>query len=126
MSLFSHEYLHQWNVKRLRPSNFINYDLQKEYIQTYCGGLKVALHGWEICYVYLSSAWTEKDWRKEFDKLKRHTSRNGMLYESLAEASHDAWIHLYRSNAFSRERQISYYLEAELAIFCLDSELKAL
>lgn len=125
VSLFSHEYLHQWNVKRLRPSNFISYDLQKE--------VHTDLLWWfEGCTSWLgdmlcvrSGAWTEKDWRKDFDrKLKRHTSRNGMQYESLAEASHDAWIHLYRSNAFSRERQISYYLEAELAIFCLDSELR--
>ncbi|HIF90419.1 MAG TPA: hypothetical protein EYQ58_02570, partial [Candidatus Poseidoniales archaeon] len=27
VSLFSHEYLHQWNVKRLRPRNFLDYDL---------------------------------------------------------------------------------------------------
>ena len=30
ISLFSHEYMHQWNVKRLRPKNFIHYDLQQE------------------------------------------------------------------------------------------------
>ena len=30
VSLFSHEFLHQWNVKQLRPKNFLNYELQKE------------------------------------------------------------------------------------------------
>ena len=30
VSLFSHEYVHQWNVKRLRPKLFLDYDLQRE------------------------------------------------------------------------------------------------
>ena len=125
ISLFSHEYLHQWNVKRLRPSNFIDYDLQQE--------VHTELLWWfEGCTSWLgdmlcvrSGAWSEDDWRKDMDrKLSRHMMRNGSEHESLAESSHDAWIHLYRSNAFSREIQISYYLEAELGIFCLDAELR--
>ena len=56
--------------------------------------------------------------------MKRHTDRNGMQHESLQESSHDAWIHLYRPNSYSREVQISYYLEGEMAIFCLDVELR--
>jgi predicted metalloprotease with PDZ domain len=56
--------------------------------------------------------------------MKRHTTRHGMESESLAESSHDAWIHLYRGHAFSRETQISYYLEGELAIMQLDTELR--
>ena len=62
-----------------------------------------------------------KDWTR---KMKRHTDRNGMEFESLQESSHDAWIHLYRPNSYSREVQISYYLEGEMAIFCLDAELR--
>ena len=125
VSLFSHEYLHQWNVKRLRPKNFIDYDLQKE--------VHTNLLWWfEGCTSWLgdmlcvrSGAWSEEDWRKDFErKLKRHLIRNGMEHESLSESSHDAWIHLYRSNHFSREIQISYYLEGELAIFCIDAELR--
>ena len=33
-------------------------------------------------------------------------------------------IHLYRSGPYSRESQISYYLEGELALMCLDVELR--
>ena len=125
ISLFSHEYMHQWNVKRLRPKNFIHYDLQQE--------IHTDLLWWfEGCTSWLgdmlcvrSGAWSEDDWRKDMErKLSRHIVRNGSEHESLAEASHDAWIHLYRSHAFSREIQISYYLEGELAIFCIDAELK--
>ena len=71
-----------------------------------------------------SGAWTEEDWRLDFErKMKRHTQGNGMHRESLCESSHDAWIHLYRSGPYTRESQISYYLEGELAMMCLDVEL---
>ena len=125
VSLFSHEYLHQWNVKRLRPRNFLDYDLQREAHSD-------LLWWFEGCTSWLgdmlcvrSGAWSEEDWRKDLlRKMKRHTTRHGMESESLQESSHDAWIHLYRGHSFSRETQISYYLEGELAIMCLDSELR--
>jgi predicted metalloprotease with PDZ domain len=125
VSLFSHEYLHQWNVKRLRPKNFIDYDLQKEVhtdlLWWFEGG--TSWLGDMLCV--RSGAWTEEDWRKDFQrKMKRHTTKNGMHRESLSESSHDAWIHLYRSGPYTRESQISYYLEGELAIMCLDVELQ--
>ncbi len=125
VSLFSHEYLHQWNVKRLRPSNFINYDLQKEVHSDLLWWFEGTTSWLGDVLCVRSGAWSEEDWRKDFlRKMKRHTLRHGMEKESLSESSHDAWIHLYRSHSFSRETQISYYLEGELAIFCLDVELR--
>ncbi len=125
LSLFSHEYVHQWNVKRLRPKSFHDYNLQTE-------GHSNLLWWFEGCTSWIgdmqcvrSGAWNEADWIAEFEKkLKRHYSLNGLDYESLEESSHDAWIHLYRSGPYSRERQISYYLEGELAILCIDAELQ--
>ena len=125
VSLFSHEYLHQWNVKRLRPKCFLDYDLQSEthtdLLWWFEGG--TSWLGDMMCV--RSGAWSEKDWRLDFErKMKRHTQANGMHRESLAESSHDAWIHLYRSGPYTRESQISYYLEGELAMLCLDVELR--
>ncbi|MEC8764257.1 MAG: hypothetical protein VXX40_03545, partial [Candidatus Thermoplasmatota archaeon] len=90
VSLFSHEYLHQWNVKRLRPKCFLDYDLQSEVhtdlLWWFEGG--TSWLGDMICV--RSGAWSEKDWRLDFErKMKRHTTSNGMHRESLAESSHD-------------------------------------
>ena len=125
VSLFSHEFLHQWNVKQLRPKNFIDYELQKEVHSDLLWWFE-GLTSWLGDILCLrSGAWSEEDWRKDWTrKMKRHTDRNGMEFESLQESSHDAWIHLYRPNSYSREVQISYYLEGEMAIFCLDAELR--
>jgi predicted metalloprotease with PDZ domain len=125
VSLFSHEYLHQWNVKRLRPKSFINYDLQSETHTDLLWWFEGATSWLGDMICVRSGAWTEEDWRLDFErKMKRHTANNGMLRESLAESSHDAWIHLYRSGPYTRESQTSYYLEGELALLCLDTELR--
>lgn len=125
VSLFSHEFLHQWNVKQLRPRNFLEYDLQRE-VHTDLLWWFEGLTSWLGDILCLrSGAWTEEDWNKDWTrKMKRHNDRNGMNHESLQESSHDAWIHLYKPNSYSREVQISYYLEGEMAIFCLDVELR--
>ena len=60
VSLFSHEYLHQWNVKRLRPRNMLDYDLQR--VRAFRLALVVRreeLLGWEICCVFVG-AWFKK------------------------------------------------------------------
>ena len=125
VSLFSHEYLHQWNVKRLRPKCFLDYDLQSETHTDLLWWFEGATSWLGDMICGRSVAWTEEDWRLDFErKMKRHTANNGMLRESLAESSHDAWIHLYRSGPYTRESQISYYLEGELALLCLDTELR--
>ena len=125
VSLFSHEFLHQWNVKQLRPNNFLDYDLQKEVHSDLLWWFE-GLTSWLGDIICLrSGAWTEDDWNKDWTrKMQRHFDRNGMKFESLQESSHDSWIHLYRPNSYSREVQISYYLEGEMAIFCLDVELR--
>ena len=125
VSLFSHEYLHQWNVKRLRPKSFLNYDLQSETHTDLLWWFEGATSWLGDMICVRSGAWSEEDWRLDFErKMKRHTANNGMLRESLAESSHDAWIHLYRSGPYTRENQISYYLEGELALMCLDTEMR--
>ncbi len=121
VSLLSHEYLHAWNVKRLRPREFLDYDLATEChtdllwwfegVTSWLGDL--------ICL--RSGAWSEKDWIDDLQrKMKRHLSMSGNRHQSLAESSHEAWIHLYRPHCFSNQTTISYYLQGELAAMCLD------
>ncbi|MDP6011107.1 MAG: hypothetical protein QF707_04870 [Candidatus Poseidoniaceae archaeon] len=125
VSLLSHEYLHLWNVKRLRPREFIDYDLSKEVhselLWWFEGG--TSWLGDIICVK--SGVWSEKDWRKDLErKMKRFNNGRGNEHQSLATSSHEAWIHLYRPHTYSRESTISYYLEGEMVMMCLDAELR--
>ena len=125
VSLFSHEYVHQWNVKRLRPKRFLDYDLQRE-VNT------------DLLWWFEGSDLMD---RRHHVLAFRGLERRGLLCrheakaqttpytkclscQALCRVSHEAWIHLYRGHAYSRETQISYYLEGELTMFALDAELR--
>ena len=125
VSLFSHEYVHQWNVKRLRPKRFLDYDLQREVNTDLLWWFEGATSWIGDIMCLRSGAWSSEDYFADMKrKLKRHHTRSGSRCQALCEASHEAWIHLYRSNSHSRETQISYYLEGELTMFALDAELR--
>ena len=125
VSLLSHEYMHLWNVKDLRPKSYLNYDLDKEQttdlLWWFEGG--TSWLGDVICV--RSGVWSERDYRIDFKrKITRHLRGNGNSQQTLAEASHEAWIHLYRPSPHATEHRISYYNEGELALFCLDAEIR--
>ena len=125
VSLFSHEYVHQWNVKRLRPKRFLDYDLQREVNTDLLWWFEGATSWIGDIMCLRSGAWSSEDYFADMKrKLKRHHTRSGSTCQALCEASHEAWIHLYRSHSHSRETQISYYLEGELTMFALDAELR--
>ncbi len=125
VSLFSHEYVHQWNVKRLRPKLFLDYDLQREVNTDLLWWFEGATSWIGDIMCLRSGAWSAEDYFADMKrKLKRHHTRSGSTCQALCEASHEAWIHLYRGHAYSRETQISYYLEGELTMFALDAELR--
>ena len=125
VSLFSHEYVHQWNVKRLRPKRFLDYDLQREVNTDLLWWFEGATSWIGDIMCLRSGAWSSEDYFADMKrKLKRHHTRSGSTCQALCEASHEAWIHLYRSHSYSRETQISYYLEGELTMFALDAELR--
>ena len=125
VSLLSHEYMHLWNVKDLRPKKYLNYDLDVEQttdlLWWFEGG--TSWLGDVICV--RSGVWSEDDYRIDFKrKMKRHLRGDGNSKQTLAESSHEAWIHLYRPNPHATEHRISYYNEGELALFCLDAEIR--
>ncbi len=125
VSLLSHEYLHLWNIKRLRPVEYLEYDLSKEVrsnlLWWFEGG--TSWLGDVICLK--SGVWSEEDWRKDMErKMKRFLAGTGNEHQSLETSSQEAWIHLYMPHTYSRESTISYYLEGEMVMICLDAEMR--
>ncbi|MGL5508756.1 MAG: PDZ domain-containing protein, partial [Microcoleaceae cyanobacterium] len=50
---------------------------------------------------------------------------SGRKIQTVSESSWDAWIKLYRRDAYSNNNQISYYLKGELVTFLLDLKIRA-
>jgi predicted metalloprotease with PDZ domain len=124
LQLVAHEYLHQWNVRRLRPAELCPIDYHQpvavpslwfaEGITSYLDQL-----------LPLSAGLSGED--ELLDDLGRDLSRYrltpGRAVQSLRASSAEAWVKLYRADAYAPDNQISYYLKGAVIALCLDLHL---
>ena len=126
LGLVSHEYFHTWNVKRLKPAEFLRYDLMQENYSE----LLWFFEGFTSYYddVFLLRAGLVDVPR--YLKLLARTINGvrqtpGQRVQSVAEASFDAWIKYYRPDENSPNSTISYYTKGSLVALKLDLALRA-
>lgn len=126
LGLASHEYFHAWNVKRIKPSAFVPYDLAREAytrqlwifegVTSYYDDLALVRCGLIDASRYLGVV------AKSITTLLRTPGRD---VQSLAEASFDAWIKHYRPDVDTPNAAVSYYLKGSLVALALDLTLRA-
>jgi len=124
--LAAHEHFHVWNVKRVRPTPLGPFDYQREALTS---GLWVA-EGWTSYFDALvcvrSGLLSAPQYLTLLGKdLTRYAQVPGRNVQSVADASRDAWIRLYRPDANTANRTVSYYLKGSLVALCLDVRLLA-
>jgi predicted metalloprotease with PDZ domain len=126
LGLISHEYFHTWNVKRLRPAEFAQYDYNQEN--------------------HTQLLWLFEGFTSYYDDLLLHRAglidadthlqliaRNinqvhqtpGRLVQTVAQASFDAWTRYYRIQENTPNATVSYYTKGALVALCLDLTLRA-
>ncbi|MFG6464933.1 M61 family metallopeptidase [Roseateles sp. DXS20W] len=126
LGLFSHEYFHAWNVKRLRPAEFARFDYQRENYTE----LLWFFEGFTSYYdeLFLRRAALVDDAR--YLKLLA-ASVNGVLaapgrqVQPLSTASFEAWTKYYRPDENSPNTTSNYYAQGALVALCLDLSLRA-
>jgi predicted metalloprotease with PDZ domain len=133
LHLASHEYFHTWNVKRLRPAELgpFDYEIENttralwvaEGITEYYGVLMVRRAGLSSDEEYLG---TGKEAARDSLSDLIHTLQTtpGRLEHSVAEASFDAWIKLYRPDENSKNTSISYYVKGAVIAWLLDARIR--
>jgi predicted metalloprotease with PDZ domain len=133
LHLASHEYFHTWNVKRLRPAELGPFDYEAENttralwvaegITEYYGVLMVRRAGLSSNEEYLG---TGKEPARDSLSDLIHTLQTtpGRLEHSVAEASFDAWIKLYRPDENSKNTSISYYVKGAVIAWLLDARIR--
>ena len=123
--LISHEYFHTWNVKRLRPAEFENYQYDREnYTEllwffegftSYYDDLLLRRAGLLDNAGYLKLLTTA---------INQVQQAPGRQVQSVAEASFDAWVKFYRPDENTPNTTISYYAKGALVALCLDLTLR--
>lgn len=121
LGLCSHEYFHTWNVKRIKPAEFIPYALDQE---SYTRQLW-AYEGFTSYYDDLSLARTGLiDAEGYLDLLSKTFSRvyrgKGRLKQSVAESSFDAWTKFYKQDESAPNNIVSYYTKGSMIALCVD------
>ncbi len=125
LGLVSHEYFHLWNVKRIRPTEFVPTVLDHEAytrqlwifegITSYYDDLGLLRAG-----LIDSSEYLELLGRS----LTGVYRSGGRRRQTLEESSFDAWIKFYKQDENAPNAIVSYYRKGAMVALALDLELR--
>ncbi len=125
LGLASHEYFHTWNVKRIKPAVFDQYDWLREThtellwifegFTSYYDDLMLRRAGLIDDAGYL--ALVER-------AINRTAAGPGRRLQSTAQSSFDAWTKYYRQDENSPNSIVSYYVKGSLIALCLDLTIR--
>jgi len=125
IGIASHELYHAWNVKRIRPIEWMPYDFSKacpsqlgyiaEGVTTYMGDL----------FLYESGCIDLDGWCRKMERLlERHINNPGRLNMSVAQSSYDTWLDGYQAGVPGRKGSI--YVEGAVLAFLCDVQIMQL
>jgi predicted metalloprotease with PDZ domain len=121
----THEYLHLYNVKRIRPNVLGPFD----YTQENYTRLLWWMEGTTDYYAYLLLRRAKVLSLPHFYELiaelvRRYLDTPGRSAQSLEELSIGTWTDLYRAHEETPNRSVSYYLKGLLVSLALDLEIR--
>ncbi|MCC0178411.1 M61 family metallopeptidase [Waterburya agarophytonicola K14] len=126
LQLVAHEFFHLWNVKRLRPQALAKFDYERENYTTSLWFCEGTTSYYDILIPLRAGIYNRKTYLKSLSKdVNRYLNIPGRNVQPLGESSYDAWIKLYRRDAYSDNNQISYYLKGQLVSLLLDLLIRA-
>lgn len=125
LQLIGHEYLHQWNVRRLRPSEYVPYRYDRPVISDGLWFAEGITSYFDLALPLLSGFSSRLDLLEDLAADLSHVLLNpGTGIQSLADSSREAWVRLYKQSPANARSQISYYRLGTALAFCLDVRLR--
>jgi predicted metalloprotease with PDZ domain len=125
LQLVAHEYLHQWNVRRLRPAELRPYDYDAPTIISSLWFAEGVTSYVDQLLPVAAGISAEEDLLEDLGAdLSRFLLTPGRAVQSLRLSSQEAWVKLYRQDAHSSDNQISYYLKGAVIALVLDLHLR--
>jgi len=124
-SLIAHEYLHLYNVKRIRPKALQPFDYTRESNT----GLLWWMEGTTDYFTYLilrrSGLYTSSQFLDQrATAIKQYLETPGRDRLSLEDLSTITWGDHYRPFEETPNQSVSYYLKGDLVSMCLDLEIR--
>lgn len=125
LQLVAHEYLHQWNVRRLKPAELSPVDYGQAIPVPTLWFAEGVTSYYDLLLPGCCGLCREEDTLQELgDDLNRYFLCAGRSVQSLRDSSLEAWVKLYRQDAYSSNNQVSYYLKGAVLALVLDLHLR--
>ena len=125
LGLVSHEYFHSWNVKRIKPQVFSEYDLTQENYTRLLWAFEGVTSYYETLTLVRTGLLSVEDYLVMLSKTLSSLLRNpGSQVQTLEEASFDAWIKYYRQDENSLNTGLSYYTKGAIVALLLDATIR--
>jgi predicted metalloprotease with PDZ domain len=121
LSLFSHEYFHLWNVKRIKPAVFIKPNLQAEVYTRQLWIFEGITSYYDDFGVLKAKCITVEQYLVLLAKtINRVVNSPGARVQNLEESSFEAWGKFYKQDENAVNSIVSYYAKGAIVALCLD------
>lgn len=125
LGLISHEYFHTWNVKRLRPAEFAEYDYARENYTELLWFFEGFTSYYDDLLLRRAGLIEDSAYLKLVTKtINQVLQTPGRAVQTVAQASFDAWVKYYRQDENTANATVSYYTKGSLVALCLDLALR--
>ena len=125
LGLISHEYFHTWNVKRLRPGEFVRYAYDAEQYTPLLWFFEGFTSYYDDLLLRRAGLLDNAHYLKLLNKTINQVQQTpGRFVQSVAQASMDAWVKYYRQDENTPNATVSYYTKGALVALCFDLTLR--
>jgi predicted metalloprotease with PDZ domain len=126
LGLISHEYFHTWNVKRLRPKEFAEFDYNQENYTELLWFFEGFTSYYDDLLLRRAGLIDDTQYLDLLCKTANQVMQTpGRKVQAVAEASFDAWVKYYRPEPNTANATVSYYTKGALVALCFDLTLRA-
>jgi predicted metalloprotease with PDZ domain len=126
LGLISHEYFHTWNVKRLRPKEFAEFDYSQENYTELLWFFEGFTSYYDDLLLRRAGLIDDAQYLDLLCKTANQVMQTpGRKVQAVAEASFDAWVKYYRPEPNTANATVSYYTKGALVALCFDLTLRS-
>ncbi len=125
LGLCSHEYFHTWNVKRIKPAEFVPYKLEEESYTQLLWFFEGITSYYDDLFLIRTGLISQQQY---FDLMSKTITRiqrgSGRMIQSVTDSSLDAWNKFYKQDSNAPNAIVSYYAKGALVSLCLDAQIR--
>ncbi len=125
LSLCSHEYFHAWNVCRIKPKEFIPYDLSQEVYTEQLWAFEGITSYYDDFSLYRAGIISFEDYLVLLSKTATRVHRGkGETKQSVVQSSFYTWNKFYKQGPDAVNNIVSYYAKGSLIALWLDITIR--